>query len=214
MRRRLVVVVGLVLFLSAAAVVLSPRFATVIAASPGAAQLLAGRHLLPDDMTGSRGARDSALASNVRIDLVGASADHRGVHLTVRVSPSAAVENADPPPQLSDQFGSRYALRSGSWDRASGENELTFEALTPLASITGARLTLVVEATTRTISLHDLQITRARWVLEITLLEQDSAGGSRDPRSLAFTPDAQPLGLRRDWRLGPRGCAAVRTRSA
>ena len=105
-----------------------------------------------------------ATASGYRVKLVaGAHADTTTTVLNLKITPPAVVMSGA---RLSDQFGTRYRLRDGKGNSATGDQVLGFEPASGLASFTGMRFTLVVEQ----ITVADRQKVSGPWTLRGVVL--------------------------------------------
>lgn len=83
----------------------------------------------------------SATSSGYKIQLVGAYADSIRTVVLVKVDPSAFAAGFE---QLTDQFGTTYHLTMGEGNLESGDQVLSFEPASWLASVTGMRFTLTL----------------------------------------------------------------------
>jgi hypothetical protein len=83
----------------------------------------------------------SSTSSGYRLQLVGAYADSIRTVVLIKMSPAAFISGT---PQLTDQFGTSYFPQSGQGNLETGDQVLSFEPASWLASATGMRFTLTV----------------------------------------------------------------------
>jgi hypothetical protein len=81
----------------------------------------------------------SATSSSYRVQMVGAYADSIRTVILLKMSP-AALASSDV--RLTDQFGFTYNLTEGEGNLMTGDQALTFQPASPIASVTGMRFTV------------------------------------------------------------------------
>lgn len=165
----------------------SPATASALADASGpggfSAQILDHFGLGSENITAEN---SSATSSGYKVQLVGAYADPLRTVVLLKITPGAF---AFPDFGLSDQFGWTYATGSGEGNLETGDQVLTFEPATWVASNTGMRFTLTLSR----VELLGGQRVSGSWrVKGVVLLNggttlQTPAPGSLGPGTVTFT---------------------------
>ena len=134
----------------------------------------------------------SATSSGYTVQLVGAYADSIRTVVLLKTSPAAFIFGL---PQLTDQFGTTYSSQNGQGNLETGDQVVSFEPASWLASSTGMRVTLTLNQ----VELLGGQSVSGSWTVKgVVLLKSGAkldapASGSLGPGTVTFA-DARYVG--------------------